>query len=367
MAYFDLTRPSQREESLPRSVRVLVVDDSAYIRFTLGRHLGDAPGIEVVGAAHDGLEALELISRLQPDVVTLDIQMPKMNGLSTLREIMARHPLPVIMLSSLTTESAAETVQALTWGAVDFVAKPSGRANVAAIADEVVSKVLTAARARVNIAPLNYQLPSPPRRVASNGVTAVKSHRPLRPRDKVVVIGSSTGGPRALNTVVANLPADLQAAVLIVQHMPGGFTQPLAERLNSVSMLSVKEADEGDVLEIGRVLLAPGGYHMRVEADRIVLNQKPTVHGVRPAVDVTMTSVAQMYGGDSVGVVLTGMGYDGTNGAALIHSTGGTVIVEDETTCMVWGMPRSVAEAGVADVIAPLPEIAQAIVNAVGE
>jgi two-component system chemotaxis response regulator CheB len=363
MTYSDVTRSLQRDESLLRTVRVLVVDDSAYIRFTLGSYLGAVPGIDVVGAARDGFEALELIARLQPDVVTLDMQMPKMTGLSTLREIMARHPLPVIVLSSPSNESAAETVQALMWGAVDFVVKPLGRVNVAAITDEVVSKVLTAASARVNAA-APFNTPFLPRRIAPGGA-AVNLRRPVRPRDKVVVVGSSTGGPRALNTIVANLPADLQAAVLIVQHMPAGFTQSLAERLNSVSLLGVKEAEEGDTLEIGRVLLAPGGCYMRVESDHIALNQKPVVHGERPAVDVMMTSVAQGYGGDSIAVVLTGAGYDGTNGAALIHNAGGAVIVEDESTCVVWGMPRSVAEVGVADVIAPLPEIAQAIVNAV--
>jgi two-component system chemotaxis response regulator CheB len=329
------------------------------MRFTLSKYLAEAPGLAVVGTARDGQEALELIPKFQPDVVTLDVEMPRMDGLTTLRQIMARYPRPVIMLSSLTTEGARETMNALTWGAVDFVTKPADKANVAAIMQEVIAKVRTAAHAHVGkVAAANAERPKPP----TADPAKAKPHRRLKSGDKVLIIGASTGGPRALNTVVPDLAASLPAAVLIVQHMPVGFTRSLAERLNAASPLDIKEAEAGDTLEVGRALLAPGGFHMVVdENDQIALNKNPTVHGVRPAIDVTMTSAVQRYNHNVVGVVLTGMGRDGTTGATLIRSAGGKVIAEAEETCVVWGMPRSVAEAGAADVIVPLPEVAGAI------
>ncbi|NMC11376.1 MAG: chemotaxis response regulator protein-glutamate methylesterase, partial [Chloroflexi bacterium] len=189
--------------------------------------------------------------------------------------------------------------------------------------------------------------------------TAPRKTRHYTKTDKVVVIGASTGGPRALSTVVPQIPGDLPATYLIIQHMPVGFTRSLAERLNNISNIEIREAAPGDSLEVGRALLAPGGFHMVLDQNNCIsLNQNPPVHGVRPAIDVTMISVAQKFGASTIGVVLTGMGTDGTNGAALIHSSGGYVIAEDESTCVVWGMPRSVQEAGVADVIAPLHEVA---------
>ncbi len=351
---------SSSETSGSAPVRVLVVDDSAFMRFTITKRLNEAEGIHVVGAARDGQEALTMLAKLKPDVITLDVEMPRLDGLSTLREIMATHPCPVIMLSSLTTDGARETVQALTLGAVDFVAKPTIRANVENVIDEVITKIRRAVKARVVLAP---------QVVLSNSQQAArtkKQPRPVQSWDKIVVIGASTGGPRALNTVMPMLPADLPAAVVIVQHMPAGFTRSLAERLDSVSELAIREAAPGDRLEIGSVLIAPGGYHLTVDrAGQIALNQHPPVHGVRPSVDVTMTAIAQHFGASVVGVVLTGMGSDGANGAALIHAAGGRVIAEDESTCVVWGMPRSVIESGVADEVAPLPRVAAAIEKAV--
>jgi len=351
-------------DSAPRPVRVLVVDDSAYMRLIISKHLDEAPGLSVVAAARDGLEALELIPTLQPDVVTLDVEMPHLDGLSTLREIMTHFPRPVVMLSSLTRDGACETIQALTWGAVDFVAKPAARANVAAVMNEVIAKVRVAAHARVQPfrSPRN---PARRERSAEDGPMA-KATRRLRTQDKVVVIGASTGGPRALNAVVADLPANLPAAVLIVQHMPAGFTRSLAEHLNEISPLTIKEAEPGDWLEAGKGLLAPGGFHLTLDKQgRVALNRTPTMHGVRPAVDVTMAAVAQQHTDATVGVVLTGMGSDGTQGATLIHGAGGHVIAEAESSCVVWGMPRNVVEAGVADVVVPLPEVAAAIRRAV--
>jgi two-component system chemotaxis response regulator CheB len=344
----------------PIPIRILIVDDSAFMRFTISKKLSETPGFQVVGIARDGEEALVLIPKLDPDVITLDVDMPGMDGLTTLRQIMSRHPRPVIMLSSLTTAGARETVQALTLGAVDCIAKPGNKANIESIFSELVQKIKGACQAHL--------LPIPSVTRNANLIPSAKQNnrRTLTHRDKVVVIGASTGGPRALNAVIPGLPGELPAAVLIIQHMPVGFTRSLAERLNSVSEFEIKEAESGDRLEAGLGLVAPAGFHMSVDdSGSITLNQKPLVHGVRPAIDVTMSSIAQCYGRSTVGVILTGMGKDGTNGSALIHSAGGTVIVEDESTCVVWGMPRSVEEAGVADQVVPLDEIARAIARVV--
>ncbi|MCE1254710.1 MAG: chemotaxis response regulator protein-glutamate methylesterase [Anaerolineae bacterium] len=346
-------------------VRVLVVDDSAFMRFTISKHLNETPGISVIGAARDGREALELIPKLNPDVITLDVEMPRLDGLSTLREIMTSFPRPVVMLSSLTSEGTVETVQALTLGAVDFVAKPEFKANINSVLQEVSEKVLKASKARV------WSI----KRQVSTGTTASlkqpivenkQKPRPLSRQEKVVVIGSSTGGPRALNAVIPSLPEKLPAAVVVIQHMPAGFTRSLAERLDAASRLKVKEAEPGDTLEVGKVLMAPGGFHMVFDNQGFVtLNQNPPVHGVRPAVDVTLISLAQLYGNRIVSVILTGMGNDGTNGAGLVHGSGGWVIAEAEESCVVWGMPRSVTEAGFTNQVVPLTEVAQSIVKAV--
>ncbi|PWH17738.1 MAG: chemotaxis response regulator protein-glutamate methylesterase [Anaerolineae bacterium] len=352
---------SSPQNSGDQNIRVLIVDDSAFMRYTLTRRLGETPGLTIVGAAHDGKEALNLLESLKPDVITLDVEMPHMDGLTTLRQIMATRPTPVIMVSSLTTEGARETIQALTFGAIDFIAKPESKANIEQIIEDLVVKIRRAAKAKVIALAPSISLPQ-----KGPGDTLPKKVRPRRETDKVVVIGASTGGPRALNQLIPQLSADLPAAFVIVQHMPVGFTRSLAERLNSLSELMVKEAEPGDRLEVGKVLVAPGGFHMVFDKDGSVsLNQNPTVHGVRPAVDVTLISVAQNFGKATVAVVLTGMGRDGANGAVLTHSVGGKVIAEDESSCVVWGMPRSVVEAGVADEVAPLANIPDAIARAV--
>jgi len=339
-----------------KPIRVLVVDDSAFMRFSITRHLSETTGLQVVGAARDGEEALAMIPNVRPDVVTLDIEMPRMDGLTVLRKVMANQPLPVIMLSSLTSEGARETIQALTWGAVDFVTKPAAKANIQSVMEELVEKIRRAAGTRMFAVPLaRREEPAPP-------PVPRKPSRPLRSQDRILVIGASTGGPRALNTLVTSLPANLPAAVVIIQHMPAGFTRSLAERLDSQSRIAVKEAAPGDRLEVGRALLAPGGFHLTFNAmGEATVNQNPPVHGVRPAIDVTMASLAPHFGPNILGVVLTGMGCDGTNGATLIRSAGGRIIAEEESTCVVYGMPRSVIEAGQADEVAPLPQIAATI------
>lgn len=351
-----MNRGTSTEENI---IRVLIVDDSAFMRFTIAKHLGDHPRINVVGSARDGNEALEMIPKLNPDVVTLDVEMPHLDGLSTLREIMTRFPRPVVMLSSLTSEGTVETVQALTLGAVDFIAKPSNKANVHVVIADAVEKIIKAASTKVySLSAHQKRTPVPAAMIQQ----VKKTSRSLSQNDKVLFIGSSTGGPRALNTLVPELPSDLPAAVVIVQHMPVGFTRSLADRLDSISKIKVKEAEPGDKLEVGRALLAPGGFHMVFDKNgQVTLNQNPTVHGVRPAIDVTMASMVPLYGKSMLSVILTGMGSDGTTGCQLVHEAGGYIIAEDESTCIVWGMPRSVYEAGVADSVLPLTEIAAGI------
>ena len=364
-----LGRDTSTPQQASPSIRVLVVDDSAFMRFTIVEQINKTTDIRVVGTARDGREALNLIPRLQPDVVTLDIEMPVLDGLSTLREIMIQFPRPVIMFSSLTSEGAVETIQALTLGAVDFITKPDNRANVAAVMDDTISKIRQAATAKIlgvksKTGPVAPQSVLPVFTTSPQQQTTGKQKqtRQLQRTDRIVVIGSSTGGPRALNSVVPMLNPDLSAAYLIVQHMPAGFTRSLADRLDVISGIKVKEAEPGDRVEVGRALLAPGGFHMVVDENGVIaLNKNQPVHGVRPAVDVTMISAAKLYKSQTIGVILTGMGRDGTTGCSLIHGSGGKVIAEDESTCVVWGMPRSVFEAGVADEVVPIQDVSKAI------
>lgn len=340
-------------------IRVLIVDDSAYMRYTLSKYLSEMDDIVVAGTARNGLDALEMVPRLTPDVMTLDVEMPKLDGLSTLRRLMAENPLPVIMLSSLTKEGATETVQALTLGAIDFIAKPTTKADLSGIIDDLHQKIRTAAGAKVSV-PLilrNQQT-----HITESEKSVSQKLSKFHKGDRLIVIGTSTGGPRALSSIIPELKKDMDAAFVIIQHMPVGFTRSLAERLDHLSELDVREAVPGDYLTKGRALVAPGGFHLQFDKQGMaILNQNPTVHGVRPAVDVTLSSLAQNFGADCVTVIMTGMGHDGTNGAMLVHAAGGKVIAEDESTCVVWGMPRSVVEAGVADDIVPLNKIPRAI------
>jgi two-component system chemotaxis response regulator CheB len=349
----------------PSLLRVLVVDDSAFMRFAITQQLNEDPELEVVGSASNGNEALLLIPKLQPDVITLDVQMPHLDGLSTLREIMKKFPRPVIMFSSLTKEGASETIQALMLGAVDFIAKPDNRLDIRAEMGDIAVKIKQAAKAKVKSTPPAHHRSTAIPMQTDSPEKLVRSYRKTTP---VILIGSSTGGPGALNEIIPALSANLNSPVLIVQHMPSGFTRSLAERLNNISPLKVKEAELGDELLVGQVLLAPGGFHMVLdENEQIVLNQKPTVHGVRPSVDVTLNSLIQRFGRNVIAVILTGMGSDGTLGASILHSAGGHVIVEDENTCVVWGMPRSVVEAGAASEVLPRSQIAKAIEVAIRE
>ena len=341
-----------------KPIRVLVVDDSPFLRHTLTSRLAAAGEIAVVGTAADGVDALARVIELKPDVVVLDVEMPRMDGLAALQRIMAECPTPVVMFSALTQRGARATIQALVRGAVDFVPKPAASAGMQGVIAELVAKIKAAASVSLQVASLP--------RVRAGPAAAKQGARAFRHGDTLIVIGASTGGPRALHWILSELPGNLPAAVAVVQHMPAGFTLSLAQRLNENSALTVEEATPGRHLEQGLALLAPGDLHLRFDsAGRAILDKGPRRNHVRPAVDVTMESAAELGGPTTVGVVLTGMGQDGTAGARCIRQAGGKVIAEDPSTSVLDGMPRSVVEAGLADQIVPLPEIAARLTSLV--
>lgn len=342
-----------------RKIRVLIVDDSRFVRQAVARMLNTSEDIEVVGQAADGKQGIEKARELQPDVVTLDVQMPRMGGLETLERLMKEAPVPVLLLSSLTSEGAEVTLRGLELGALDFVDKSTakGQMNLLSLAEELRAKIRALAG-------------SPRRPRASGPPTEAQVALPKRAtRALVVAIGSSTGGPTALQAVIPRLPKDFGAAVVVVQHIPVGFTRYLADRLAQRSALPVEEARDRDKVSPGRVLIAPGGVHMtlvqRGDAVEVRLAEEPRSSLHRPSADVLMASVAEVFGSRSVGVVLTGMGTDGAVGLAAIRKAGGRTMAESEETCVIYGMPKAAIEAGVVDRAVPLPEIADAIVSAV--
>jgi two-component system chemotaxis response regulator CheB len=339
-------------------IKLLIVDDSAFVRYAIARMVKSESGIEIVGTARDGLEALDKIKELKPDVITMDVEMPRMSGLQALERVMAESPTSVIMVSSLTGPGATATIRALELGAVDFFLKASSAnpLGTSGSPEELISKIKMAAS-------LDKQAVA---NLSIMGKLVARTKPVNRPNSgiprQVVIIASSTGGPRALYQVVPELPEDLPAAVLIVQHMPAGFTKTLADRLDETSHISIKEAEDGSVFSEGTALLAPGGFHMVLgNRNNVCLNQTPSVLGLRPAADVTMLSMAKAYGKKAVVVVLTGMGSDGTNGAAAIKAEGGIIIAQEASTCVVYGMPASVVQAGLANYIVPLPQVAETI------
>lgn len=340
-------------------IRVLIVDDSAFLRHMLAKHLETYLDIAVIGNAIDGEDALVKIADLKPDVVVLDVEMPRMDGLTALQRIMTDCcPTPVVMLSAHTQRGARVTIQALMRGAIDFVPKPDATLNIKDVVDELVAKIrIAAATSLPSVATVVKRVPDLAKKLGPSL---------FRRGDPMLVIGASTGGPRALQQVLSDLPADLPAAVALVQHMPAGFTQSLAQRLDDRSSLTVREASAGESLARGLALMAPGDYHMRFgSAKHVLLDQGPRCNHVRPSVDVTMKSAVERYGKAVIGVVLTGMGADGKEGAAHIKAAGGQVIAEAPSTCVVYGMPRSVIEAGLADHVVPLPEVAALLVKLV--
>ncbi len=339
-------------------MRALVVDDSALIRIAVAEILSKA-GFEVE-TAKNGKEAVEKALKFKPDVITLDIKMPVMDGLTALKLIMEKIPTPVVMLSSYTTEGARETFEALKLGAVDFIPKPHGHLlNLDSIADEIVQKVKAAATTAPNLIRLQNL------RKFRGGI--VRGNWKNSDKEVCVLIGSSTGGPSALEQIIPRLPADIPAPIFVVQHMPAGFTQQLAERLDAISEIKVKEAENNERVKKGTAYIAPGGYHMRVRRAanvvRIKIVDGKPVNAVKPSVDVTAESVVEAYGGNVVGVILTGMGNDGAYGMKRIKSSGGLTIACSEDTCIVFGMPKAAIEIGAIDSVKPLYEIAEELVR----
>lgn len=341
-------------------IRVLIVDDSNYVRLVLKRMLSQARGIEVVGLATDGLEAVHMAARLKPDVITLDVEMPRLDGLGFLRRVLPRNPIPVVMLSSLTQQGAAVTLEALELGAVDFMGKPgsAGVPDLKSVERQLIARIRGAAKARVFTAaprrPVPQVMPALPRTRSAN--------------NPVILIASSTGGPHTLAELLSALPANLPASLAITQHMPPAFTEALAARLDRCSSLTVRQAAAGDVLEAGTALLAPGDYHMIIGPHGIVhLSQEPSVCGVRPAANPMMTSAATNLRCPLVALILTGMGSDGAEGAVAVKQAGGTVIAQDEHTSVIYGMPRAAADTGSCDHIAALHDIPALLIQVVSK
>jgi len=351
-------------------IKVLVVDDSAFMRRVLTDIINSDPRLQVLDTARNGQDALDKIASLNPDVVTMDIEMPAMDGLTALEILMSRNPVPVIMLSSLTQAGAEQTIKALQIGAVDFVAKPSGQISldIENLRDEIIRKIIVAAGTRKKM----QNLSTIPDFISSGrSIPSSKKLNNDKQLNKLIVIGTSTGGPKALNQVLPRLPANLDAAVLVVQHMPAGFTKSLAERLNHISMIKVKEAEDGEQIIPGCAYIAPGDYHLKVSGQPnknmqkllVKLNQEPPREGHRPSVDEMFASVAEQFWGSIVGVIMTGMGHDGTAGLKYIKNKAATTIAEHKSSCVVYGMPKSAIESGNVDRIVPLQEIADEVLK----
>jgi two-component system chemotaxis response regulator CheB len=350
-------------------IRVLIVDDSALIRGLLTQILGDDPGIEVVGVAPDAYVARERIKALNPDVLTLDVEMPRMDGLQFLRNVMRLRPMPVVMCSSLTQRNADVTLAALELGAVDFVTKPKSDVarNLSAYAAEIVAKVKLAAGARVR--PL-LQGPAAEevRRLAQLASAARAGGLRYRTTDRVIALGASTGGTEAIRELLERLPADMPA-IVITQHIPQAFSAAFAARLNDCTALSVQEAQDGQPITRGHVCIAPGDRHLLVERDgakyRCRLSAGPTVNHHRPSVDVMFESVARSLGPSAIGGLLTGMGADGALGLKAMRDAGAVTLAQDERSSVVWGMPGAAVRLGAVDVVAPLERMAEELVRIV--
>jgi len=358
-------------------IRVLIVDDSAFMRKAIETMIKKDPAIEVVGMARNGVEALEMFDKLNPDVITLDIEMPQMDGLTALERIMKKKPTPVIMVSSLTTEGADSTMKALELGAVDFIPKGKSFATfgVMKIEDDLRNKIKHFAARKTSFRrPFMTSRPaagtSAPAGTAA-GAAAAKAGAPTKlakkgmPK-KFVLIGTSTGGPQSLQKVIPKLPGNIGVPILVVQHMPPNFTKSLATRLNSLSQLTVIEAQGKERLEPNVVYIAKGGYHMTVrkQGPSYFIETSPEPANVLhiPSVDVTAESVAKNMGRDAMGVIMTGMGADGSKGLRSLKNAGGLIVAQDEPSCVVYGMPRAVVEGGFADEIVNLDDIYERIV-----
>lgn len=370
--------------------KLLVVDDSAFMRKLISDFFVGNSKVEVVGTARNGKDALKKIQKLQPDVVTMDIEMPELNGLDALNEIMSICPVPVVMLSSTTQRGAENALMAIEYGAVDFVTKPSGTISLDLhkIQDELVRKVEQAALVPIS----KLKKPSGKKQQESTLIlvnrnketTKEKRSTPTilptidfkkqrvdwsRTSKKIVLIGTSTGGPRALQTVITKIPKNIQAPILIVQHMPAGFTKSLAIRLDQLGEIDVKEAEQGDILQNGVAYIAPGGYHLKLKkvgtSYGIVLDSKESPRsGHRPSVDVMFEDASQLHDLDKIAVIMTGMGNDGSKGLKALKSTGNVMaIAESAETCIVYGMPKAAVETQLVDEVADIDDIAQTIMK----
>jgi two-component system chemotaxis response regulator CheB len=348
-------------------IRVLVVDDSVVIRRLVTHALEEDPMIQVIGSASNGAIALQRIAQLNPDVITLDVEMPEMDGLEALRHIRSDYPQTrVIMFSTLTDRGADVTLSALTLGADDYVTKASNEGSL----DQSM------ARLRENLVPKIkqfFQAPSAPAippaaPVMTRGTAGLHF---VRSRPRVFVIGVSTGGPAALSAILPSLPADFQLPVLVVQHMPPLFTRFLAERLNAVCALAVEEATQGAAVVTGKILIAQGDFHLKVALANggvcVVLDQSPPENSCRPAVDALFSSIGEVYGGAVIAVVLTGMGQDGLRGCGILKARGASVLAQDEASSVVWGMPGAVVNAGLADCVLPLEQIIPEVMRIAGK
>jgi two-component system chemotaxis response regulator CheB len=350
-------------------IKVLVVDDSAFMRKALTSILQEDPEIKVIGTARDGVEAIQMIQDLKPDIVTMDVEMPRMDGITALREIMQKCPVPVIMVSSLTTEGAKVTLEALEVGAVDFIPKNLAElsVNIVKIKGMLIEKIKTIGKRgiikrRPIAKPAETKIETPKVEIPKVRVTTER-------KVGIVSIGTSTGGPKALQEIIPKLPKDFPVPIVIAQHMPPNFTKPFAERLDQLSHLSVKEAEEGETIKPGIVYIAPGRGHMRLKRRGIEtlvnISDDKEEFIYRPSVDALMLSVADCFPGRSLGVILTGMGNDGAKGCKKIKENGGRIFAQNEESCVVYGMPRAVIEAGIADKVVSLEEMAGEIINAV--
>ena len=356
-------------------IRVLIVDDSALVKQVLTEVFAQASDIDVVGTASDPYEAREKIKQLNPDVLTLDVEMPRMDGVTFLGNLMRLRPMPVVMVSTLTEQGADVTLRALEYGAVDYVAKP--KLDVAeglkGYAEEIIEKVRSASKARVKALQ--------PRRAVNKSAVGDEKHSTdvilksnqakghFRTTDRIIGIGSSTGGTEAIKDVLMDLPLNIQAGVVISQHIPAAFSGPFAKRVNGITSLSVHEATDGQQVLPGHVYIAPGDRHLLVERDgaRYVcrLNDGPAVNRHRPSVDVMIRSLAQNAGRNAIGVMLTGMGDDGATSMGELRKAGAPILVQDEKTSVVWGMPGEVAKRGFADEVLPLGKIGSRLLELV--
>lgn len=345
-----------------RRIKVLIADDSAFMRNALSRMISSDPELQVVDTAKDGVETIAKVKSLKPDIITLDVEMPRMNGLEALKIIMDTNPVPVLMVSSLTSEGAENTLEALDAGAVDFIPKNLAdlSLNILNIREQLLQKLKAIGRKGLVRRITRRQSSYIPKK-------SFEGQRSI----SLVVIGSSTGGPKALQEILPHMPGDLSVGIVIAQHMPPSFTGPFAKRLDSLCKVSVKEAEHGEPVKPGIVLIAPGGKHLRLVRKRTLevvadlVDEKEENYIYKPSVDLLMLSATKAFPGRTLGVILTGMGNDGLKGMEMIKRNNGKTLAQDEETCVVYGMPKAVVEAGIADKVIPIEEIAGEIINSV--